>query len=497
MKIQILQLESSDDRASVSDRLNWAQAPRVLLVWPPSGRVLTRRLDLVLLQRLARRRGAQLGLVTHDPEVLDLASELGIPTFDTPDAAGGDGWRRGRVTARSIARRHPPPDLAALRPASAPPRRLYRMLRWPLFILAVASPLAIAFALLPSATIYLPLSTAAQDTELTLLLDPALTSPDLSGRIPALTVRTRLRQELRVPTTGTALVPADPARGTVLFTNLTDNEEAIPEGTGLRASAFGGMRFLTEESVVVPAGRGSTASASIVAEDPGSQGNLPAGSIDSLEGSLGLLLRVTNPSPTSGGLDTARPAVALADRTRLLRDATSLLLQNAEAELEATLDPGTDLAAGSLRIVREHVRAYDGEVGQPTDSVGLTLEADVAGLAYRWADVEASARAALQASFPRWVEATGSLEVRPLSPPSTDSSGQTRLFLLARRRAAEMPGYLDLLPQLLGRTPAEVASLLQSSLSLDRQPTIEVHPSWWPRMPLLTVRIRVLSEWGD
>jgi len=282
-----------------------------------------------------------------------------------------------------------------------------------------------------------------------------------------------------------------------LFSNLTDAEVTIPQGTGLRVSAFGGARFLTEEPLVVPAGRGSSAPASVVAEAPGSQGNLPSGAIDAVEGSIGLLVQVTNPEPTTGGSDSTRAAVALADRARLLRETTSLLLQDAETELASSLDPGTELAVGSLRIVREHVRAYDGEVGEPADTVGLTLEADVAGLAYRWSDVEALARAALDASRPGWVEDPGSLQVRPLSPPSTDSSGQTRLSLLATRRAAQMPRYLHLLPQLLGRTPTEAASLLRSSLSLDREPAIEIRPAWWPRLPILGVRIEVVPEWGQ
>lgn len=496
MKIQILKLDASDDLASVSDKLNWAQAARVLLLWPPVGRVLRRRLDLVLLQRAARRKGAQLGLVTHDLDVLDLAAELGIPTFDSPDAATGDGWRRGRTPPRPTTRRRPAPDLASLRPPTAQPGRLGRILRWPLFLAACASVVAIAAALVPSATIRLPLATTTQESRLTLLLDPTLPSP-VADRIPAYTVRTRLREELRVPTTGTALVPAEPARGTVLFTNLTGEPVTVPAGTGLRATAFGNMRFLTQDTVTAPDGAGSSVSVPVVAAEPGSQGNLPAGAIDAVEGALGMLLRVTNDDPTAAGTDTARAAVGLADRARLLREATDLVLQRGEAELGASLNPDLTLAGGTVRIVREYVRTYDHEVGEAADAVDLILEVEVAGLAYRWADVEAAARSALQASAAGRLEAPASMQVRLLSDPSTDAAGQTRLSVLASRRIADVPAYTQLLPRLLGRSPEEAASLLAASLDLRRPPSIACAPSWWPLMPLISARIQVLPDWVE
>ena len=61
MKVQILRLDAEDDLASIQDRLAWIQAGRVILVWPGEGVRLPRRLDLLLLQRQAERRGARAG----------------------------------------------------------------------------------------------------------------------------------------------------------------------------------------------------------------------------------------------------------------------------------------------------------------------------------------------------------------------------------------------------------------------------------------------------
>ncbi|NIM92460.1 MAG: hypothetical protein GTO18_01930 [Anaerolineales bacterium] len=92
MKVQIVYLNPGDDIHSAQDLLGWVKAPRAILVWPDKGRVLTRKLDLVLLKRYADRRGIRIGFLTFDPEVRKDAQELGIPTFDSLDNLPLDSW---------------------------------------------------------------------------------------------------------------------------------------------------------------------------------------------------------------------------------------------------------------------------------------------------------------------------------------------------------------------------------------------------------------------
>ncbi len=82
-KAEYVQLETGDDVASVRDRLSFLRGQRVLLIWPEEGTVLTRKLDLVLVQRDAMRRAIRLALVTHDPIVTQPAAEPTISTFQT------------------------------------------------------------------------------------------------------------------------------------------------------------------------------------------------------------------------------------------------------------------------------------------------------------------------------------------------------------------------------------------------------------------------------
>ena len=98
MKEQIIQLEPYDDVVSVRDKLGWIRAPRVLLVFPTGGDpILRQRLDLVLVQREATRRRAQLALITHDPVVIENAAELGIATFRSVEESHHRYWQTRRA----------------------------------------------------------------------------------------------------------------------------------------------------------------------------------------------------------------------------------------------------------------------------------------------------------------------------------------------------------------------------------------------------------------
>ena len=96
MKTYILHLESHDDIISARDKMGWGKSGRILLVWPEKGRLLNRRLDLLLLKRHSVNLGAQLAIVSRDPEVRYHAPRLGIPLFKNLRRAQSAAWRTPR-----------------------------------------------------------------------------------------------------------------------------------------------------------------------------------------------------------------------------------------------------------------------------------------------------------------------------------------------------------------------------------------------------------------
>ena len=96
MKTYIINLDPHDDIISARDKMGWAKAERILLVWPERVRLLDRRLDLVLLQRHSAALGAQLGVISRDTEVRYHAPRLGILVFKDLRQAQRSNWRLPR-----------------------------------------------------------------------------------------------------------------------------------------------------------------------------------------------------------------------------------------------------------------------------------------------------------------------------------------------------------------------------------------------------------------
>lgn len=501
MKVQILALDPQDDRASIADRLAWAQAPRVLLVWPRSGRPRLRRLDLTLLQRQARRRGVALALATTDPDLRELASDLGIPAFDTPDRADEQAWVAAEAVAplpkRAAGERPAPSELrrSGLKrgPRRAAGRVARAVLRALLFALALASVAALALVAWPSAEITLVPVTTVEVHDLELTLDPQA-GVLAAGLLPARPAYAVVEGSLRVPTTGASAVASERARTTIVFTNLTEALVVVPQGTGLRAQDADGTRFLTLESVALEPG--GTASVLAEAAEPGPQANLPAGQITRVEGPLGLQVSVASPEPAVGGAESLRPAVDPADVRSAERQLRASLLEQAVAETEAGLSGGSVVAPASARVARELGRGVDADVGQPADSVEITLELEVELLIYAEADLAEAVQAALTARSQGLLSVPGSEQAEVVGGTAPDAAGRARLRVRVTRAAFEPVEGAALTRRLLGQTPQQAAALLAEAVDLAQPPEIRLRPSWFPRLPLVATRIALRWPWG-
>ena len=94
MKTQIIQLEPHDDTLSVRDKMDWSQAPRILLIWPDTSKVLRSKLDLILLERYSSANGSQLAIISKDNKVIYQAEKAGVPVFDSRREAQIQPWRK-------------------------------------------------------------------------------------------------------------------------------------------------------------------------------------------------------------------------------------------------------------------------------------------------------------------------------------------------------------------------------------------------------------------
>ena len=494
MKTQILRLEAHDDYISVRDKLGWMQTGRIVLVWPRKARILQRELDLLLIQRQTRSRGGQLALVTRDPQVRFHARNLGIPVFERVEEAQKGFWRRGRRKLPPR-RRHPRPDLEALRAEAhpAPPAwYTHPALRAGAFALGVLAVLALAGLFLPSARITLSPLERAESAVVPVEASPQIGAVEMSGLLPLRTRSVTVEGRDSLPAGGTISLPDAPAKGTVVFTNLTDHSVEIPAGTPVFAPEHPGLRFETVSAGTVPAGVGETLLLPVAAARPGTEGNLPAESLTALSGGIGAQVTVTNPAPTKGGTDTTLPAPTALDRSRLRQQLLASLEDTALEELRAAARAGDILFANSLRLESVDEEAFTPPEGEGGDTLELTLRATFTLLAVDGADLRALAVNIAQArQQPGYRLLEDSLRWSNRSIPALEEGERAawRLLVSWKQRAALDEEEARSLA--LGQSPEAARARLLESLPLAAPPTIEITPPWWPRLPYLPFRIAV------
>ncbi len=500
MKTHLINLDPHDDITSVRDKMAWGKTTRLLIIWPETGEIiLDRRLDVLLLKRRAVELGAQLAFVTRDAEIKSHARELGIPVFRTSREAQTARWRISREkTQLDIIRR--------LRAANGPKfirnteyairntqaRTPYSVFRIPAFLLAVLAVAALAGIIFPSATITLTPATKTQTVTFTALTSPSITTLNASGAVPAQSIHVIVEGSTTVETTGSLTLPNAPAIGRVTFTNLTDVTVIIPLGTIVQTADQ--LRFTTDRQAQVPAQAGGTVDVSVTAAQPGTDGNVDAGAIQSVEGTLGLQLTVTNASPIIGGTDQTLSAPTDLDRRRAYRELLDSLRETAATEISAQLAPGDILLNATPALVQTLEETYSPAEMVPTDLLEASVRLEFQSLVISQADLTALAQTVLDASLEAgFTPMSETLTFELLTQPTPDAENNAQWEMLAERTIiATLPtqAAVDLA---LGQPATAVQTLLTQALPLSAPPVVHLTPAWWPRLPFLPFQIEIIE----
>jgi hypothetical protein len=359
------------------------------------------------------------------------------------------------------------------------------------FALGVLAVLLLAAALLPGAEISLTPAVQTQQIVLNVQADPKIERINYAGLIPArpLSVVVEGRQAL-TPSAST-FIPDQYASGEVVFTNLTDQALHIPAGLVVRSLGEEAVRFATIQGGEVAAGPGVTLTLPVRALTPGVAGNLPSNSLIAIEGDLGLRLVATNPQPTQGGSQRLAPFPSHLDRQNLYRRLESQLRQTALQELAAQLSPGDLIFTSTLTVTQVLEARYDPPEGQPGTPLQLSLRLEFQALSASQEDMRTLANAVMDANLPPgFIPQPHSLRLSLLDLP--DETLQWRLdarrTLMARLPPAQVAAAT------LGLSPQAAVKRLEASLALSAPPEIRLFPPWWPRLPLLPLRVTVILQ---
>lgn len=506
MKTQVLQLDPHDDAISTRDKLGWSQTGRILLVWPSKSRVLTRRLDLVLLQRHSQRLGAQLALVTRDPEVRRNASQLSIPVFKNPKQAQIKRWRTARRSRwQEPEKRTNLAELGQLQQIAHP--KTSRWLNYPLtrlflFTTGVLAVIAIAAVLLPGARIELTPLLKTQSITLEVQASQEVEAFNLSGILPVRTIEIVVEGRDVIDATGYTQVPYQFAAGEAVFTNLTTENLTIPAGMVIATLAEQPVRFATIQAVELQAGPGATARVPIEALEAGPAGNLPAEALLAIEGPLGLVLIGSNPEPTQGGSLQGLPTPSQADRRALYNRLLSSLEQTALDEFSSRNPIGAP-AGGNLalshtpRFVQTIEERYIPADDEISETLELVLRLEYAFELVLEEDIMAFAKAVLDTNQPQgFFPLSGEIQVSHADQPEPGDDGIIRWTLTVERQIQAHPDTQGIVNLVLGLPLEDALQRLERNLALNAPPRLVIAPYWWPRLPYLPFRINVVLDAG-
>ena len=503
-----LYLEASDTVVTVRKRLSALRGSRVLLIWPAAGAPLRRKLDLVLIQREAYRRALQLALVSTDRHVIAHAAELNISCFESIETSQTERWKRGRQK-RFLPRFHKPSadlqsDDLALIAARIENRKRHSPWRSAIerFVVLVmlAGVIGAAFyIILPGAVIEATLAQEDIVAIVDIIADRKATAVNIErGLIPARTLLQTVETSATIPTSGAFWLDSVSAAGVVTFTNLGETSVIIPARTILGTSAGEPILFETVANVFVPAGSGRSVDATIEAREGyrGSIGNVSAGMINTVFGSLTDSVSVINLAPIAGGGVRSVNVVAAEDQTRLLESVRIQLQSLAFEQMRSQLSDSQIIMIESIRIEEERKEwtNFSADVGTMTSELSLTMRAVVSAIAIDDRYGRQIALGRLRAMLPpgKTILAGSSDYARgPFALGAHD--GQIRF---TARASATVVAELDadtLRAALAGRSLSEAKDLLRArhEISAADPPVFSLFPPSLDKMPILSIRIEL------
>ena len=508
---ELLQLERNEEVASVRSRLLPMASNRLLLVWPVRGTALTRRLDLVLVQREAQRLGIQLALLTQDPDVIRHARELNLSTFATVGASERGRWKRGRarllLPQRFATSNGSQPEgleesaIARVQSPGVQPPRVLRLTGGIVLMLVVlALGAAAALLIVPEATITILPARSLVQAEALITADPDADAPDLvNAVVPALPLSITVEESASLPPGGRQLLSSTLARGSVTFVNLGSDPVDIPAGTLVGTGSAPSVWFHTLGGGALEAGAGSQLALRIEAraDFPGAVGNVDRGRINTLGSELAPRVSVRNLQPTSGGSSRSVGIVLPEDQERLLATARQQIKSKAYISLLSRLDENQYLILESINLATERSdwTRFSAAPGDAAESLRLDMKAIVEAVAID----EGHAQAIMLGRLQSQVESDSVLLMHTVHHDrgqvvSDYADGLIRFSRSAHGLTESIIDTTGLRQQLSGLTPAEARSHIQQNWPLQPGTTalVEVRPAWPGRLPFLPLRIRVL-----
>jgi hypothetical protein len=365
------------------------------------------------------------------------------------------------------------------------------------YIVTLAILFVAAVYALPGARIIFYPEVEAIEVKRQIVADPELSGPAGGASVPGRVLSSVQTWRAEVATTGLVEVNDAPARGEVVFVNLVEQPANVPAGTRVSTSAGTRIIFQTLAETEIPGVVGASATAEVVAVEPGPDGNVTANLINRIEGPLAPQLQVRNLQALSGGGVRAEAAVSEADVERLRSQIMQQLQVRALAEMEGQLSGREFLAKDSLRLVRVLQETNSAFPGEQAQTLAMEIRAELQATAVDEAEAVAVVYEALAAAVtPGTVLVPESLDFRGGRVLGVDNQGRVTFDMVGAGRVAADIDVEQALSQVKGQERAAALAYLSQTLPLRRQPEVTIWPDWFGRIPYLPIRIQAEIDTG-
>ena len=496
MKTHLIHLEQDDNVISITDKLSWGKAQRILLVYPTTPGLNLQKIDLLLIKRAAIKQGFSIGIVSRLNDVKSLAAELNIPVFKSIKHAQRRTWSAFVSNRKDDIKRKSAVEIRKMSLETKTIEPKWRTLigvRLFFFSLGVLGVLLISLLFIPSANIKLNIPDHIQSITLDVTADESMDMVNLSGMIPVHTKDIEVEGTRLISINTKTKIPDKFSVGKILFTNLTESQIEIPLGTIIARLDNTGIRFETIESGDISAGIGQTLVMPIRAITPGEAGNMEANSLGSLIGDLGSSVSAINPEPSFGGTDRITNLAIESDRNGLFSILEDDLKVKAIQAAQAQLANG-DIIFPDTVVVEEILdEIFVPAAGQPGNRLSLDLKILYTMHYAAYSDLVRLGEPALKAGLPDgYVSSPGSsIYFDLLNKPATNTNGTTTLALQVNQNIQRAVNGLYVSRLVQGLSVQDSYKILEEEYGPEIKPVVEISPPWWPWLPIVTLRIAV------
>lgn len=310
--------------------------------------------------------------------------------------------------------------------------------------------------------------------------------------IPGQIVETEVSGTAKDSATGKRQI-GDPAKGTVIIRNKTDESITLSKGTVFTAN---NQRFNLDVSVTIASrsaedGTWGKATREVTAQAIGADGNLPSGTDLTISGHSQDQLIAKSEGNFSGGTSKEVTVVSSEDQKRLLASLASTLRKQAQQKLQEELPEKKILEeALSEQILRKN---YNKNVNDQANEFSLNMVTKFKGTAFEEKDLKGIIGKLVTTEVPEGYELNLQDTETQADVAKLETDG--RLIFLARFRAKVLPK-IDkdwIKNQIRGKTVNEAAERLRGMENVlgsefQMRPAL---PSFLQRLPILSQNMEI------